>query len=229
MNKIERNTYAETLFWCVYTPLLLAAVLALCCVEKGQLHLLLCGGAGSPLHHYAAADRLMRGISYLAQWPLWLLLLIPLAMKRWREVLCFGGAIGLSSAIVHIIKPVVKALRPANWFLTNHGTTDMLPVIEGNEMRLWQSFPSGHTSSFFTFFTLVVLLVCLLPQVRSRRWLTALIVVFSVLLAALGGYSRIYLSQHFLLDVAAGSLIGVASAYASFFIYRRCLEKRSYC
>ena len=32
-----------------------------------------------------------------------------------------------------------------------------------------------------------------------------------LLLATLGGYSRIYLSQHFLEDVLAGSVIGVAS------------------
>ena len=38
-----------------------------------------------------------------------------------------------------------------------------------------------------------------------------LLMLSLVMLAALGGYSRVYLSQHFLSDVCVGSIIGFVS------------------
>ena len=41
----------------------------------------------------------------------------------------------------------------------------------------------------------------------------AMVQVLLLVLAALGGFSRIYLSQHFLMDVCVGSLIGISVPY----------------
>lgn len=59
------------------------------------------------------------------------------------------------------------------------------------------SFPSGHTTAAFTLF-------CLFAFQFSHRAIAAT----CVLLAALTGVSRIYLLQHFAIDVLAGSLLG---------------------
>lgn len=74
-----------------------------------------------------------------------------------------------------------------------------LTFVKGFELHERFSFPSGHTTAAFAL------------------WLSAAIVVNKPKLApvfaiiAIGiGYSRIYLSQHFLQDVVAGSLIGSA-------------------
>ncbi|MBR4546505.1 MAG: phosphatase PAP2 family protein [Paludibacteraceae bacterium] len=40
-----------------------------------------------------------------------------------------------------------------------------------------------------------------------------------LILAALEGYSRIYLSQHFLLDVTVGMTIGVLTSVGIFYIF----------
>jgi membrane-associated phospholipid phosphatase len=52
----------------------------------------------------------------------------------------------------------------------------------------------------------------------------AIVIVF-FLCALLVAYSRIYLSQHFLIDVLAGSLIGTGTAYFVFKLLNDKLEK----
>jgi membrane-associated phospholipid phosphatase len=41
-----------------------------------------------------------------------------------------------------------------------------------------------------------------------------------LLLAALGAYSRVYLSQHFLSDVCVGSIIGFTTPFLMFYFFR---------
>ena len=44
-------------------------------------------------------------------------------------------------------------------------------------------------------------------------------------LAALGGYSRIYLSQHFMIDVCVGSIVGFVTPFLIFFLFQNKLAK----
>jgi undecaprenyl-diphosphatase len=62
----------------------------------------------------------------------------------------------------------------------------------------FNSFPSGHSSSVFALFT-VLSIYC------KRKW----VCYSSIIIAALAGYSRIYLAHHFLIDVFVGGLIGL--------------------
>jgi len=71
----------------------------------------------------------------------------------------------------------------------------IVPGLEPNEIN---SFPSGHSASAFA------ILLCLTLIVRPI-W-----VKYSFFfLATLVCYSRMYLSEHFMIDVFAGSLIGI--------------------
>jgi membrane-associated phospholipid phosphatase len=45
-----------------------------------------------------------------------------------------------------------------------------------------------------------------------------LLMLSLVMLAALGGYSRVYLSQHFVSDVCVGSIIGFVSPCLFFYL-----------
>jgi membrane-associated phospholipid phosphatase len=69
------------------------------------------------------------------------------------------------------------------------------------EMHLWKAFPSGHTAIGFCMF-------CLLALYTQNNFLKFFYFVVVFLIA----YSRMYLSQHFLQDVYAGSIIGIGSA-----------------
>jgi membrane-associated phospholipid phosphatase len=70
--------------------------------------------------------------------------------------------------------------------------------VTGIDQLSVHSFPSGHTVTAFST-ALVLAYWC-----KNKLWGLPLL-----LLAALVGYSRMYLSQHFFEDVTAGSVIGV--------------------
>ena len=69
------------------------------------------------------------------------------------------------------------------------------------ENHLAYSMPSGHTAIAFALFLSLALQ-------RASRWQQ----VGLLGMALVAGFSRIYLSEHFLEDVYAGSLLGVVCA-----------------
>lgn len=140
-----------------------------------------------------------------------------------------GSAIQLLSAeavaggICQIVKHMVHAPRPATVFdIANN--PDALPLVEGITMRMHNSFPSGHTSTFFVLF-LTLLFVYNASRLNKNRTRQVICQILLFLCAAAGGYSRIYLSQHFAADVFAGGLIGTAVTCALYpffsFLQRR--------
>ncbi|MFT5778817.1 MAG: membrane-associated phospholipid phosphatase [Crocinitomicaceae bacterium] len=72
------------------------------------------------------------------------------------------------------------------------------------------SFPSGHTTATFAFFAFVAFMFPKKPLFQ----------VFCGVMALLVGYSRIYLSQHFLEDVVAGAGLGIICFMLSYLIVR---------
>lgn len=74
--------------------------------------------------------------------------------------------------------------------------------IPGIELHHWNSFPSGHT---VTIFMLTAVLSIILPR---KLHLQPLLFILAVLV----GFSRIYLMQHFWVDVYVGSALGLIAA-----------------
>ncbi|TMI90985.1 MAG: phosphatase PAP2 family protein [Bacteroidetes bacterium] len=69
------------------------------------------------------------------------------------------------------------------------------------------SYPSGHATSGFIFYGLLVYLVWKTNLPQPYKWLTAsILILFSLLI----GFSRIYLRVHYASDVVAGFCIGIA-------------------
>ena len=83
-------------------------------------------------------------------------------------------------------------------------------TVPGVELLTSYSFPSGHTATAFTIF----LLACLLIKKIS-------VVPLGFLYAVLVGYSRIYLAQHFPLDVGAGMITAVISILLSLLVQKK--------
>jgi len=85
---------------------------------------------------------------------------------------------------------------------------DNLSPVDGLERHKNNSFPSGHTTAAFTFFTILAVSV-------RKKWVQIL-AAFSALLV---GISRIYLGQHYLNDVVTGAVLGLLlSSMIIFFI-----------
>jgi membrane-associated phospholipid phosphatase len=55
---------------------------------------------------------------------------------------------------------------------------------------------------------------------RRRIW-----AILLPLLAFTVGYSRVYLSQHFVTDVCAGMTVGIITAFLSLLIYKKYMER----
>ena len=187
-----------------YAVLLCVMVLMLCLYPKAELHLWL-NSCHTPL-----CDTFMRLYSQLAEWPLYLVAALPLVFKRWRLTVWYAASELGSATIVWVLKQLFHAPRPVVYF--EKFPDLVLPVVEGVRLHHSNSFPSGHTATFFVFFTVCALLSAQRfgsKQSDCSRFLPAALMCLLLMAAALGGYSRIYLSQHFLGDVCVGSLIGV--------------------
>ena len=120
-----------------------------------------------------------------------------LLLFKWRiSVVILLGQL-VATLITTPLKRIIQAPRPSV-ILSDLGID--FPIVEGVDLHSTLSFPSGHTSAAFAF--------CFAIALFCPKWWQKLL---CLLLAFLGGYSRIYLSQHFLEDVLAGALIGVVS------------------
>lgn len=123
-----------------------------------------------------------------------LICLIYLLMRRWSRACQLIAAFLSSALIAQILKNIFSMPRPKQFFPAGHYSY----FIDGVTHIGFASFPSGHTTSVFAMATLLAIFD------SNKKWNPL------YLLAAVAvGYSRIYLGQHFLLDVLAGSVIGI--------------------
>ena len=125
----------------------------------------------------------------------------------------FAADAALCTLVGQIIKHIVNAPRPLVYF-AEHFPDIQLPLVEGVRMNHYFSFPSGHTISFFaTFFALCIIATDYLDTKKDKMSpanyqlssINCQLLFF--LLAVLGAYSRIYLSQHFAMDIFGGATL----------------------
>ena len=203
--------------------LLVALGLALLCVPKGELHLLLCD------HHTPARDIFYRYYTQVAEWFPYVLCVAILLFGRVGDGVFASACLALSALTTQIIKHLLNAPRPLTWF-AEHMPDVQLPLVDGVSMNYWNSFPSGHTTSFFALFFALCIIVTsrCTSSTRFTSLTSALIQLLFFLLAALGGYSRIYLSQHFAADVFGGILVGCLITIVCYAIFSRFEDKKWY-
>ena len=181
------------------TLVLVAMIIALCVVPKAQLHLAL------NAYHTPFLDGFFRIYTQFVQWPVYLLMLLPLFFHRPAWTALFAAAEVASVFVIQILKHIFNMPRPLTYFTSLKDSHPDLfeawqqTLVEGVNLHSWHSFPSGHTATFFIFFA-----VCALLYSHHNYPHKQLVGILCLVLALIGGYSRIYLSQHFLLDVCVG-------------------------
>jgi len=160
--------------------------------------------------------------------PLYLLLIGLLVMRykggkslqSWVPLLgamiAMGIAVGMSDYITSgILKHWVCRPRPSH--------SDLEPLLHlVRDYRGGQyGFPSSHAANTLC----VATLFCLLHRSgRGERATAAQAIGYTALFvgyAALNCYSRMYLGVHYPSDIAVGALIGVAIAFACYFLWKR--------
>ena len=181
---------------------------------KAELHLALC----QP--HTRFLDALVPVFTDLVDWLPYLCVVLLLFYRAgWATFL--ASNLLLSTLIVQPIKHIMHAPRPLTWFAENMPDIS-LPLVEGVRMNHWLSFPSGHTTTFFVLFFSLSIILCA-ENIKGKNILSFI----CFLCASFGAYTRIYLSQHFALDIFAGILIAVSSTLILyFFLVRRTKNTR---
>lgn len=89
-------------------------------------------------------------------------------------------------------------------------------TVPGVVMHSWNSFPSGHTATAFTLFLLTVYLF-------PNKWVFAIGAIYALICA----YSRVYLGQHFPMDLGGGMLVAVISLQLSITICQRISNRKN--
>ena len=215
------NTIKQNAVFIALSLILIAVLgLALICIPKDKLHLLLCN------RHTPARDIFYRYYTHVAEWFPYVVCIAVLLFGRIGDGVFASAAMLLSALFTQIVKHIVVAPRPLTWF-SEHFPSIQLPLVDGVKMNLWYSFPSGHTTSFFALaFVASILITSRLSS--SSKSSSCLVQLVLVLLATLGGYSRIYLSQHFALDVFAGALVGTLITLVCYTVLYRYEDKKWY-
>ncbi|WP_020535632.1 phosphatase PAP2 family protein [Lewinella cohaerens] len=160
---------------------------------KGQVHLF--------INHYHSPffDHFFYWITKLGEPLIACTVIVGLLFFKYRYSLILGLNIGICALTVSILKAIViNDMRPFKFFQYFNAP---LHFVEGVRLHEYNTFPSGHTTLAFSFFFL-------LSVFCKKPWLS---IVFFVL-ALLVGYSRMYLSMHFLADVWVGSILGISIA-----------------
>ena len=91
---------------------------------------------------------------------------------------------------------------------------DEIHTVPGVVMHAYNSFPSGHTATAFTLFLLTIYLF-------PTKWVFAIGAIFAMICA----YSRVYLGQHFPMDLGGGILVAVISVQLSIMIVQKISNK----
>jgi membrane-associated phospholipid phosphatase len=151
-------------------------------------------------HHTVFLDVTLPVVSLLGEGLPFTLLLLATLFIRFQYTIATAIAWVSHGLLVSLCKQVLFSgmLRPRNYL--DHSALYFVP---GVDVYGHNSFPSGHTATAFC----LALLIALIFQKK----IIGVLVLFVALAVA---YSRIYMLQHFLIDIAAGAIIGSFTTYA---------------
>ena len=156
-----------------------------------------------------AADEFFPYATYLGDGVFFVLVCLLLTINNRRIGLMAFASFALSSLVSLFLKQLVfsDSLRPLKTF---EHSTYQYHIIKGLDIHSYNSFPSGHTTSAFALFGMLALL----DERKGRGW-------FFLVIAAMTGYSRVYLFQHFVEDAYVGSIIGTVSTVVVYLLMYR--------
>ncbi|MDN4753543.1 phosphatase PAP2 family protein [Porphyromonadaceae bacterium W3.11] len=191
----------------IYVTVLLVTILM---TDKGMLHLTM------NQYHTPFLDSFFRYYTELGA-SLPFVIAIGYLFYKVGSSLYILVTLGINALVTNGLKLVFREPRPIVYFQLFY-PDHSLPLVEGVKVYSHNGFPSGHTSAAFALMICIVLM--------SKRKDIALI---AFILAALLGFSRVYLSQHFTEDVLFGSAVGISVGLILYTLYHRYVEKKQGC
>jgi membrane-associated phospholipid phosphatase len=158
------------------------------------------------------ADTFFSYFTYLAEGWIWIPYLLVLVLLLKKDA---------AFILINFLSSTILTQVPKNvfWPNVNRPIASDIPIskihmVPGVEVYNYNSFPSGHTATAFTLF---LVSVYFFPNKK---------VLMGVgLYALICSYSRIYLGQHFPLDIAGGIIAALLSVALSIQIRKKLIKK----
>lgn len=150
-------------------------------------------------HHTPILDDFFKTITNLGDGIIFLPIAAFTLFVGFRYFIALAVSAAVHGLIVSLFKHVLfhGAERPRSFL-----NPDLLHFVPGVHVHSINTFPSGHTATAFCAAMAITLIT------KNR-----IIGVITLTLSLLIGYSRIYLAQHFLMDVVAGGVVGSVTTF----------------
>jgi len=183
-----RKTVYNSGFVIYYIFLVLGAIL-LASHEKGAALLWI------NKNHSEIMDQFFKYWTHLGDGFVFAVLLIFFLFVSFYKSIVLVLAVISQTIIIQVLKRFVfsDVVRPKLYF---DNFIDLHPV-DGVNIHAFNSFPSGHTATAFT-------AAVILSLYFKNKYATGLLIITAILV----GLSRVYLLQHFFIDIYFGSIIG---------------------
>jgi len=188
LQKLTANTRQLYSFLIPYIILLLLVLIAKITYSKEEIYFFING------LHFPAGDVFFPFMTEFGSSVTAVVACLLLLFVSYRSSVLMATSLILTTAINVPLKNLFFAPRPRVYFAGSQHPIYYVPDVEVLANNF--SFPSGHTVCAFT---MAIVLTYITPK-KSFGYLY-------LLLALLVAYSRMYMSQHFLEDVTAGSIL----------------------
>ncbi len=162
--------------------------------NKSEIHLFI------NQYHSLSFDIFFKYITDLGDGLFSIAIAIIFLFVRYRYSIIIFSSYAISGFLVQLLKKTIFAdvSRPSRYF---NGIAE-IHLVEGVKMLGKYSFPSGHSASAFALF------FCL-SMFNKNSYLKLVFFILALIVA----FSRVYLSQHFLIDIVVGSIFGVGISW----------------
>ncbi len=197
-----KNIFAQNkAFFIPFSILWLGVGILLMIVSKSDLHLYINGW------HGPVRDVFFKYITNIGDGltPA-IVAIFFILFSSFRNGLILGSGAVIGGVLAQTLKHFVFAdvLRPKAYF----NEISELYFVKGVEIHSFFSFPSGHSTSAFGLFFVFAWMAK--NNIFKIMWFFCAVIV---------AFSRVYLSQHFLIDIYAGAFLGILSSLLAITIF----------
>ncbi len=187
----------------LYASIILTLTYFLLNYDKVQIHVYLNQFVGNKLF-----DNFFYYITYLGDGSVAFILLLFILFYNVRLGICCTTSFLVAAIVSTILKYGFydDVMRP--WFVFQYFVKIPITYVDTDNLNIHNSFPSGHSTQVFAIF------ICL--AFFAKKNLNKLLFLALSLLTA---FSRVYLSQHWLVDITVVSLIGSSTSLLLYYYF----------
>ena len=190
-----------------YTPFLIFGILSILFSQK-ELALII------NQFNYPIFDFFFKYLTYVGDGLICIILILAFVKNRFfRLAFIISTILVLSVTYIFKYQLFPNTPRPLALFKDQ---PNLIHTVDGVIIFMARSFPSGHTMVAFS-------MLSMLAVALNKKLMTTLL----YFLAFLIGFSRMYLFEHFMIDVLVGGLLGLFITYISLIISDSILLKFS--